>query len=264
MGIKHNGVWVESPNAIKDIFYEFHSSRFRKFEELNFTRSFPMALLLKKVLHRQINLFRSFTAKSPKQYDFSTQSPSHDRRSKAVSRRTLDEEKAMYESYLVEHYKHCKNPEEKERRFQRFRETLRLIDRHNSTCHPSDRVGLTYSSDMPRGTTLQSAEYDSARYERHVVDMFKSFILMTGDGEFYNTPEEKEKMFQMFRKLMFFFRGRSEGVVVAMFESFIAEFEEFCNTPPEEKEKMFQIFRKFLMFIDDVMPPRYYGKGLKL
>ncbi|KAK9051531.1 hypothetical protein SSX86_028158 [Deinandra increscens subsp. villosa] len=204
----------------------------------------------------------------------------------ALPQRTLDEEKAMYESYLVEHDKqhYNNNPEEKEMRFQTFRETMRFIDRHNLTTQSMEGQfdpALTLSEDD--SAVDDDLEEDCGRTDGEVEAMFNSFI--AGHEEFYNTPEEKEKMFQIFRKILMFIDdlnetyyaqglkllrpskmmmeddsasnddleedcGRTDGEVEAMFNSFIARHEELYNTP-EEKEKMFQIFKKTLMFVDD-------------
>ncbi|KAK9051590.1 hypothetical protein SSX86_028217 [Deinandra increscens subsp. villosa] len=243
-----------------------------------------LLLLLKKVLFpRRIKLVPNFF--TPKQYDFSTHC------GRAIPQRTMDEEKAMFESYLVEYDKHYNNPEEKERRFQTFSEILWFIDRQNLTTQSmeeeqqqSDAASSeedSSSSDLEEDSGDSEVEEEEAMFNSDIMprggtgtalprassglserNMFESFVIMTGYKE---TPEEKEKMFQIFRKFLSFLPGRSEGVVVAMFESFIAGHEEeFCNTPPKEKEKMFRIFRDFLIFIDGRIPSAYYGKGRTL
>ncbi|KAK9050202.1 hypothetical protein SSX86_030828 [Deinandra increscens subsp. villosa] len=53
----------------------------------------------------------------------------------------------MYESFLVEHEKFDYTPEEKKKRFEIFKNSVRFIDRHNSTAPAWNKLGLNSTAD---------------------------------------------------------------------------------------------------------------------
>ncbi|MFS7920936.1 putative actinidain [Helianthus anomalus] len=59
-----------------------------------------------------------------------------------------DEAKDMFEAWIIEHKKVYNTPEEKEKRFQNFRENLHAIEKHNSTGNSTYWLGLTKFSDL--------------------------------------------------------------------------------------------------------------------
>ena len=64
------------------------------------------------------------------------------------AKRTNDEVKAMYESWLIKYGKSYNSLGERERRFEIFKETLRFIDEHNADTNRSYRVGLNQFADL--------------------------------------------------------------------------------------------------------------------
>ncbi|KAL6982967.1 hypothetical protein U1Q18_016362 [Sarracenia purpurea var. burkii] len=69
-------------------------------------------------------------------------------------RRTEEEVTAMYESWLITHGKSYNAMEEKERRFQIFRDNLRFVDAHNAG-------NRTYKVGLNRFADLTNEEYRS-------------------------------------------------------------------------------------------------------
>ncbi|KAD4982583.1 hypothetical protein E3N88_19254 [Mikania micrantha] len=153
-------------------------------------------------------------------FDPTEVSASKNKKNPAFSDVTLDQQKALYESYLIEHDKFYKSPKEKEERFQAFRKTLRYVDQYNSTHDPSRWIRLTYFSDMnysggkvvcrrePVNLTEDSGSEDEENHtpsERTLDEeraMFESYLIE--HGRFYKSHKEKERRFKMFRKTLKF------------------------------------------------------------
>ncbi|KAK9063845.1 hypothetical protein SSX86_017717 [Deinandra increscens subsp. villosa] len=68
--------------------------------------------------------------------------------------RTRDEVKDMFEEWMIEHNKVYKSLAEKEKRFEIFRNTLKIVENHNSTGSPVYKLGLNMMSDL----TLEEAK----------------------------------------------------------------------------------------------------------
>ena len=64
------------------------------------------------------------------------------------AKRTNDEVKAMYESWLIKYGKSYNSLGERERRFEIFKETLRFIDEHNADTSHSYKLGLNQFADL--------------------------------------------------------------------------------------------------------------------
>ncbi|MCD9559052.1 Cysteine proteinase rd21a [Datura stramonium] len=65
-----------------------------------------------------------------------------------IHRRTDDEVAALYESWLIEHGKSYNALDEKDKRFQIFKENLKYIDEQNSVPNKSYKLGLTKFADL--------------------------------------------------------------------------------------------------------------------
>ncbi|GFY95955.1 hypothetical protein Acr_11g0002610 [Actinidia rufa] len=62
--------------------------------------------------------------------------------------RTNDQVMAMYESWLVEHGKSYNSIDEKDMRYEIFKENLRIIDDHNADANRSYSLGLNRFADL--------------------------------------------------------------------------------------------------------------------
>ncbi|GFS29379.1 granulin repeat cysteine protease family protein [Actinidia rufa] len=62
--------------------------------------------------------------------------------------RTNDQVMAMYESWLIEQGKSYNSLDEKEMRFEIFKENLRIIDNHNADANRSYSLGLNRFADL--------------------------------------------------------------------------------------------------------------------
>ncbi|WVY90544.1 hypothetical protein V8G54_036058 [Vigna mungo] len=139
-----------------------------------------------------------------------------------ATRRTKKEVVSMYEKWIVEHGKSYNTPEEKDKRFQIFKNTLRYIDKANSA-NRGCTFGLNQFSDLTlkefeatylcnyrlltrtrgkaTGTSMAAHHRDKAteRTEEEVVSLYEKWIVK--HDRLY-TPEEKDKRFQIFKDNM--------------------------------------------------------------
>ncbi|XP_049355745.1 probable cysteine protease RDL2 [Solanum verrucosum] len=65
-----------------------------------------------------------------------------------IYRRIDDEVAALYESWLIKHEKSYNALDEKDNRFQIFKDNLKYIDEHNSVLNQSYKLGLTKFTDL--------------------------------------------------------------------------------------------------------------------
>nr|ABQ10191.1 actinidin Act1c [Actinidia eriantha] len=107
------------------------------------------------------------------------------------AKRTNDEVKAMYESWLIKHGKSYNSLGERERRFEIFKETLRFIDEHNADTSRSYKVGLNQFADLTneefRSTYLgftrgSNKTKVSNRYEPRVGQVLPDYVDWRSEG----------------------------------------------------------------------------------
>ncbi|WVY89926.1 hypothetical protein V8G54_035440 [Vigna mungo] len=134
-------------------------------------------------------------------------------RNKATGR-TEEEVVSLFEEWIVEHDKLYNTPEEKNKRFQIFKKSLLFIDKENSA-NRGYWLGLNPFSDLtnkefktmwcgfkgidPPGTSMAAHHRDKAtgRTEEEVVSLYEEWLVK--HGKLYNTLEEKDKRFQIFK-----------------------------------------------------------------
>ncbi|KAF5800859.1 putative actinidain [Helianthus annuus] len=174
-----------------------------------------------------------------------------------------DELKAMYEKYLIDFGKtDYMPPEEKEQRFELFKENLKFIQDYNST-HPFNKLGLTSVTDyslheicglvIPPEEPLPPTNGDNLlpAYLKFPQQKHPPIVFKEGDRWEYYVPPEDEEENRAATASFSTTANASEDELQAMYEKYLIDFGKTDYMPPEEKEQRFELFKENLKFIQD-------------